>query len=471
MSSHFTLNRREVLSSFVAGCAFLQSPATNAAPAGSFSVSTFSADVTPPLGHPLLAGWRTPAKTIRERLSARGFILWSDQKPVVLCAVDWCELRNDAYDRWREAVAEAIGTDRERVLVHCLHQHDAPYADLQAQRLLTEHGLPNAMFDPDFHEQVVKRVAQAAAASASQRQTVTHVGTGQAEVRDVASNRRVEIDGQVSFSRGSFTSNVKVRRAAEGLIDPLLKTLSFWDGDRPLIAVNCYATHPMSYYGRGDVSYDFVGMAREQRQKDDPGVFQIYLSGCAGDVTASRTNSGDEASRRALAGRLHDGMIRAWEATRRVPLTKADFRVARLHFQPRDEGNFTQQAAARVIGDLTAARKTRLQAALTLSWRNRVASGQPVDVPAIDFGTAQLALLPAESFVGYQLAAQKLRPDSFVMTPAYGECAPGYLPTDQAEHEGFVAAHGYDWVAPFPQKTIMAALKSVLTESGKQDSP
>lgn len=184
-----TMNRREMISSLATGCAALRPLSTNAAQAGSYSVSTFSADVTPPLGHPLLAGWRTPAKTIRERLSARGFILWSDQKPLALCAVDWCELRNDAYDRWREAIADAIGTDRERVLVHCLHQHDAPYADLEAQRLLTEHGLPNAMFDPEFYEQVVQRVAQSAAASAKERQSVTHVGTGQAEVRDVACNR------------------------------------------------------------------------------------------------------------------------------------------------------------------------------------------------------------------------------------------------------------------------------------------
>ncbi|MBT3470083.1 MAG: hypothetical protein HOD72_08270 [Opitutae bacterium] len=32
-------------------------------------------------------------------------------------------------------------------------------------------------------------------------------------------------------------------------------------------------------------------------------------------------------------------------------------------------------------------------------------NGQPIDVPSIDFGPAQLLLLPGESYVGYQLAA------------------------------------------------------------------
>ena len=457
------LNRRQAITTLASGGALslLRTDAAESA-TDQFAISTFSADVTPPVGHPLLAGWRAPAKSIRERLAARGIVLWNPGQPIVLCAVDWCELRNDAYDRWRDAIAQAVGTSRERVLVHCLHQHDAPYADLEAQHLLSKHGLPNAMFDPEFHERVVQGVARAAADSQDRSQPVTHIGTGQSEVKNIACNRRVEIDGKVSFDRGSFTSNLRIRDSATGQIDPMLKTLSFWNGGQALVAVSCYATHPMSYYGRGDVSYDFVGMAREQRQRDDSEVFQIYLSGCAGDVTASKFNSGDEAGRAVLADRLHAGLVAAWETTRKTPLRQMEFRSADLKFSPRDEGGFSQQEAERIIADLTAVRKSRLRAALTLSWRKRVASGQPIDVPVIDFGTAQLVLMPAESFVAYQLAAQQLRPDSFVMTPAYGECAPGYLPTDKAELEGFVKAHGYDWVAPLPEKTIMRAVKAAL---------
>ena len=33
--------------------------------------------------------------------------------------------------------------------------------------------------------------------------------------------------------------------ADEGTIDPWLRTLSFWDGDRPICAVHSYAVHPM----------------------------------------------------------------------------------------------------------------------------------------------------------------------------------------------------------------------------------
>ncbi len=54
---------------------------------------------------------------------------------------------------------------------------------------------------------------------------------------------------------------------SSGLIDSWLKTLSYWDGDRPLLALSCYATHPMSHDGRGGVSADFVGLARLSGRK------------------------------------------------------------------------------------------------------------------------------------------------------------------------------------------------------------
>src|SRR5262245_38872806 len=94
------------------------------AASGPFRVATFSADVTPPLGHPLMGGGIAPAKSVADPLEARGAVLLGAGRPIVCCALDWCEVRNDAYDAWRNALATAAGTDPERVLLACLHQHD-----------------------------------------------------------------------------------------------------------------------------------------------------------------------------------------------------------------------------------------------------------------------------------------------------------------------------------------------------------
>lgn len=453
------LSRRQVLGSALAAAGVAATHVALGDDGAGLRIATFSVEVTPPVGHPLLGGSWAPATSISDPLFARGMVLLGAGEPVVILGLDWCELRNDAYDRWRDAVAKAVGTTRERAMIACLHQHDAPYADWRAQELLTHHGLPGAMFDPEFFDEMLARVAQAAADARKTPQRITHLGLGQAPVEQVACNRRVELAGRARFNRYSLTRDPQVRDAPDGEIDPLLKTISFWDGESPRAAIHCYAVHPMSYYGRGDVSSDFVGLARALRQRETPDVFQIYLSGCAGDVTAAKYNTGDQPGRIALAERLHQGMRDAWKATRRVAVMDAAFRNAPMQLPPWDKPELSIPHLTKVVADPQASRADRIYAAMGISWQERCAAGQAIDLPVLDFGPAQIALLPAEAFVGFQLAAQRMQPDCLVMTPAYGECAPGYFPTAKTRAEGFVEEHGYCWVAPGADQSLLEALR------------
>jgi hypothetical protein len=101
-------------------------------------------------------------------------------------------------------------------------------------------------------------------------------------------------------------------------------------------------------------------------------------------------------------------------------------------------------------------------AALGLSWRKRADAGHKLSVPVLDLGKAQLVLMPAESYVEYQLLAQRLRPDSFVVVAGYGECAPGYIPIERAwkEHDGNLA--DWCWVAPGAEDAMTRALTAAL---------
>ena len=122
-----------------------------------WSLSTFAADVTIPLGHPCMGGGIAPAREIVDPLEAIGFVLDGGtlDQPVVMVSVDWCEIRNEAYDLWRDALAEAAGTDRRHVLVTAIHQHDAPVVDPAAQRLLDAAGAAGAICDIEFDAQAV----------------------------------------------------------------------------------------------------------------------------------------------------------------------------------------------------------------------------------------------------------------------------------------------------------------------------
>ena len=382
--------------------------------------------------------------------------------PIVVVALDWCQCNNHSYDRWREVLAEAAGTTRQRVFLATVHQHDAPICDLRAQELLDQVGKKGWNCDPLFHEEAVQRTAKALKESLRNPRRVSHLGLGQAKVDRIASNRRIVTpEGRVHWGRSSASGDL-YGKEPEGEIDPWLKTLSLWDGDKPVVAWSCYAVHPMSYYGRGQVSADFPGMARARRQKDDPEVFQMYFTGCAGDTTAGKYNNGDPANRPVLADRLYQAMLAAWKDTQRYPLEKVEFRSAPLYFAPRDEGKFTIAKMKEILADEKANRWERISAALGLSWRERLAAGRPIDVPCLDFnaGQALFVILPAESFVGYQLAAQRLRPESFVMVAGFGDGAPGYIPTDSCWKEGY--NDEYCWVAPMTDRPILEVLRQVL---------
>jgi hypothetical protein len=425
--------------------------------AGEYRLSSFTEDVTPPIGNPLFNAVR--ARAIVNPLQAHGLVLSGSGKPIVLVAVDWCEIRNESYERWRSVLAQAAHSDKERVLVSCVHQHDAPYSDVVAQQLLKANHVSEDLCDPEFDEQTIQHVASALRESLKNPHRITHVGTGQGKVEKVASNRRyVTPDGKVSFERVSAEHDPLVRNMPIGLIDPWLKTLSFWNGQQPVAAISCYSTHPMTFYGQGDVSCDFPGLARTQRQKEMPSVAQIYCSGCSGDTMAGKFNDGNPQNRPILTERLHQGMLAAWDSTQRHPLNKIDFRCVPLKLKPRQGPGFSLEDYRRILADPTQTRLARFEAALGLSWRERTDSGHHIDVPVIDFGPAQIILMPAETFVQYQLWAQALRPDSFVMAVGYGECAPGYIPTEQAASEGY--NDHYSWIAfPECEATMREAMK------------
>jgi hypothetical protein len=385
-----------------------------AAPASNgLRLAVFSADVTPPIGHGMMGGaWL--AASVVDPLEARGVVILGGGDPIVLVSVDWCEIRNDAYARWQAALAEAARTAPDHVLVTTIHQHDAPVADLEAERLLRARGLKGTVCDLHFHEQAVLNVARALRESLPAARPWTHIGTGAARVERIASNRRYTTpDGAVRFERGSRTSDPLAIAADEGLIDPWLKTLSFWNADEPLAAVSFYAVHPMSYYGQGAVSADFPGLARRQRQAETPAVHQIYCSGCSGNLVAGKYNTGARENRPALADRLHTAMVDAWIATKRHAIEGIAFRAVPVELPPRDGPGFTVADLEQTLATERDPFKQCL-AAMGLSWRRRVDAGRPIELPAIDFGPAQVLLLPGESYVEYQLAAQAARPESFV---------------------------------------------------------
>ena len=111
------------------------------------TLATFKTDVTIPIGHRCMGVLPRKAERVVDPLYAIGFVLLGPDQPIVVVCVDWCEIRNRSYDQWRDALAEAAGTVRQRVLLSSLHQHDAPVVDGEAEELLASVGLAGELFD------------------------------------------------------------------------------------------------------------------------------------------------------------------------------------------------------------------------------------------------------------------------------------------------------------------------------------
>ena len=127
-------------------------------------VGVFEVDASPPVGSPLAYD---PVKATETPLTCRGVVLAGagdePQKAIVLISLDWIGISSGGQDAFKDAVATAVGTDPHRVVVHTIHQHDAPRCDFSAEAILAEHGIVGAGFDPEHARSVVAAAADAAA--------------------------------------------------------------------------------------------------------------------------------------------------------------------------------------------------------------------------------------------------------------------------------------------------------------------
>ena len=431
----------------------------------SLKVATFRIDATPPIGAPLCDALVRPAEKIDDPLSARGVVLFAEGKPIVLCAIDWVGIGNTGHDAFREALAEAAGTTPDRVAVHTLHQHDAPGCDVAAEELLAPRGLGGKLFHVAHARATIRSAADAVRESIKTPRNVTHVGLGQGRVERVASNRRVMgPDGKVKYTRTSATKIPEAIAAPVGTIDPDVRLVSLWDGDKPLVSLTYYATHPQSHYGKGAVSADFPGLARAEREKALPDVFHAHFNGAGGNVTAGKYNNGDPANRPVLAARLAAGMKAAWENTKKAPITARDvgWTVRPVVLPP--SPILDEKKLLAILDDPTQKEDLRLRTARDLVFLRRCQAKHAIPLACLKLGDARVLHLPGELFVEYQLAAQAFRPDGFVATAAYGDYGPGYIGTKIAYTQGGYETSYVSRVAPEVEEVLLPAIRALVAE-------
>lgn len=442
-------SRRQFLeNSLAAATASLLIPnAGFAAEAPSLKLASFKFDVSPPMGHPLCGGWIKPVDGMDDPEEAIGVVITGAGAPIVICAVDWTGILNAAHQQWRARLAQAAGTTPERVAVQCVHQHNAPFVCLESEKIIAAQGdLPHNVFT-DFFQECLDRGAAAVMAAMKSLRPVSHLATGQARVEKVAGNRRfIGPDGKIVDWRGSASKNPKHWELPEGLIDPWLKTVAFYDGPAKIAAFHYYACHPMSYYGDGKVCSEFVGLARKRRQAEEPGCTHIYFTGCSGNIAAGKYNNGSPQARVELTDRMYAAMVASEQSLQPARIDSAAWQTRDILLQPRATFNETDLMTQVRNKDNAAA--NRIRPAMMLSWLRRCERKEPIVLSALHVNQTTLLHLPAESFLEYQLGAQAAAPGRFVATAAYGDGGPWYIPIAEAYPQG-----GYEVSVAFTEPT------------------
>ena len=418
-------------------------------------VATFQYDVTPPVdGHPLI--WLTPVKEVENPLLAKGIVLDDGKNRYVICSLDWCGICNSSYDLFRDKIAAAAKTKVANVAVHSIHQHTAPYTDGDAQKLLDRFDSPPAYVDFEFMEKVTDRLAVVVGKSLDELAPFDSIGIGRAKVDRVASTRRIPIDGGKVRSRMSSCTDPQLRAMTEGRIDPMLKTVTLAQGDKPLVRLHYYATHPQSFYGDPRACSDVPGFARERLQEKE-GVFQIYFTGCAGDVAMGKYNDRSKQARTELTDRLYVGMEAAVAATEYSPVSGLAWRSVPLLLPLRDDPGYTVAENKAKMADLKLAPIIRIRAATRVAFSQRI--DRPIDLSMLEIGPATLVHLPGECMIDFQLFSQQLKPDGFVAVAAYGDVGPGYICTEKSFSEG-----GYEPTASRAGPKAEWALKDAIRQ-------
>lgn len=422
-------------------------------------IHIFDVDATPPVGSYLTYDRMT--HTWDMGLRARGIVLCGTDQPIVLCSVDWIGIANDGQDEFKRVLALAAGTEPDHVAVHTVHQHDAPTCDFGAEALLLSKGMDPINFDGTFARTLLGVLDTAVRTAMKHPIPVSHIGLGSAEVHQVASNRRIlDANGKATITRYSGTADPEIRAYPEGLIDPEVSLISFWNEDKPVAVLSYYAVHPQSYYRTGTANPDFPGIARFLRQLEVPDAHHIHFNGAGGDITAGKYNDGSKENRGVLAKRLAAGMKEAWDNTEKHRLLSADIgwltEPIELPISPyaiQLENELAKHDAIYLANNV-----------YKLVLYKRQIQGKYIQLSCLKLGKARVLHLPGEPFVAFQLAAKKMRPDLFVTLAGYGDYAPGYIAPAKAYDEGGYETGPASGVTADAEGKILTVMEKLLNE-------
>ena len=416
-------------------------------------LAKFKVDCTPPVGVPV--GFGTEGKTIgiRDQLWLRGIILADENKKCLIASMDYCGLMNRAHDELVGKLAEATGIPEEFIIVHCIHQHDAPLIDFEINEILKIKTFP-----ADWWKNLLAACAQAGTTALANMLGICYIGHAETRLYGYASNRRIiGDDGKCRGMRWSRCNDESLRNETTGVIDPFIRTIAFMDSDENIVAsMSFYATHPQVANGRNMFSADAPGEAMRLIENEFENSFPCFFTGAGGNVTAGKYTLLNDLEGNLLnfGQKLANGISRNLiilekEACREFHLSSEKFKFPRKKM-----GEFTSQTESKDEPE-------RLLNAVLQSCRE-YKNNTLYCARMLQMGNVRIVFLPGEPFVEYQIYLQSLIPDEFIAIA--GNCSDNfiYLPLSESFKEGGYEPQSYCWCTSDIEKILKRNLKKLI---------
>ncbi|MGD8236941.1 MAG: neutral/alkaline non-lysosomal ceramidase N-terminal domain-containing protein [Armatimonadota bacterium] len=252
-----------------------------------------TSNITPPLGGPIIGGWRPiKAAHIHDELHARCLVLDDGTTRLVFVVCDNLGLPREVCDAAKRLIEEAIGIPTDHIMISGTHTHSAVSAR-GPNRLVYSEKLT------DYQQFIATRIADGVRCALNNLEPA-RIGWGSAEEPTQVFNRRWYMKPGPHL-RNPFGGEDKVRMnpgrgnpnllEPAGPTDPEVAFLSVQSTDgRPIALLANYGLHYVGGVGRGHVSADYFAMFADRikqilgADRLEPPFVGIMSNGTSGDI-------------------------------------------------------------------------------------------------------------------------------------------------------------------------------------------
>lgn len=443
-----------------------------------FRAGAAAANITPPLGSPIVGGWDSPPATyVHDELHTRALVLDDGRTRLAIVVSDNVGISREVFDAAKSAIHEETGLPRENMLMSSTHTHSAASAR-------TRRGAPATEPLSAYQSFIASRIADAVQC-AIQNLEPARIGWGVGREPGQVYNRRWRMKPGVELRNpyggvDQVMMNPKVGDPnllePAGPTDPEIHFLSVQSAAGQSIALLAnYSLHYVGGVPRGHISADYFGVFAQRigemlgARGAEPPFVGILTNGTSGDINNINFR-GDPTGRkwqpyekmRAVANAVAAEVFRVYQGV--THRDWAELKAAQteipigLRVPTKEEVAWAEAVLKRPPGTPAKHIREEVYAHRTIDSKDNPRE-MPLILQTLRVGEVGIAAIPAEVFVEMGLEIRRRSPFRQTFTISLANGAYGYLPTvEQHKLGGYETWRGSSYLEIGAAPKIIDAL-------------